>query len=115
MAIELKKSSFQKGAGRAGKTTDEQSESDGLRNALLIAAGVALAAYIAYRILSPEEEETTEDNPDTNSDRESASPSPLWTAAKGAVATFLIGMVRERFSGVIDQFTQRTNAPSRTR
>lgn len=93
---------------------DKADEVAYLRNALLVAGGIALVAYVAYRVLASDEENDSEDNPD-KADNQSDTFAPVWTKVKGVVATYLVGMARERFSDVIAQFTQRTNAPSRTR
>lgn len=99
-------------------TTDERTE-EVLRlakNALII-GGTVLAAYAAYRLLTnatEDDEAPAAKTPEAAGKRTSDGPSPVLTAVKGAVVSFLLEIARERLVGVIAQFNSRSDAPSRT-
>lgn len=99
-------------------TTDERTE-EVLRlakNALII-GGTVLAAYAAYRLLTNGSEgdaEAVSEKPAEAVNAPNAGPSPVLTAVKGAVVSFLLEIARERLAGVIAQFNSRSDAPSRT-
>jgi hypothetical protein len=91
------------------------------KTALVVGASV-LVAYGLFRLLTPA---PTEEHAETRSPApqeptvpppvaEELAPSPLLTAIKGAMVSFLLGVAREKLHDFIAQFNPRTDASSRT-
>lgn len=88
----------------------------------LVVGGTVLAGYVLFRLLTPA---PTEENLETRSPApreptvpppaaEELAPSPLLTAIKGAMVSFLLAAAREKLHDFIAQFNQRTDASPRT-
>lgn len=86
----------------------------------LVVGGAVLAGYVLFRLLTPAPtgEETRSPAPEEPTvpppAAEELAPSPLLTAIKGAMVSFLLAAAREKLHDFIAQFNQRTDASSRT-
>jgi len=96
------------------------------KTALVVGATV-LVAWAAFRLLTdaPERDAPAEEDPQRMAPApgeptvpppaaEELAPSPLLTAIKGAMVSFLLGVAREKLHDFIAQFNPRTDASSRT-
>lgn len=99
--------SWQANTARLGKTA-------------LVVGGTVLAGYVLFRLLTSREETEEPRSPAPQeptvppSAAEELAPSPLLTAIKGAMVSFLLATAREKLHDFIAQFNQRTDASSRT-
>ncbi len=91
------------------------------KTALVVGATV-LVAYGLFRLLTPASAGGNPENStpapqeptDPPTEAEELAPSPLLTAIKGAMVSFLLAAAREKLPDLIAQFNQRIHAHSRT-
>ncbi len=107
-----------------GETATESGRANTARlgKTALVVGGTVLAGYVLFRLLTPappeEEPETRIPAPEEPTvpptEAEELAPSPLLTAIKGAMVSFLLASAREKLHDFIAQFNQRTDASPRT-